>query len=125
MDKMMDIYEYESIPNKNITSTPVSWWFQMGLSVGSLYINCVPAQITNVLRMTLLYPLDDLDVVSNTLAFPQQWYGALGKGLGKRLAPKFGKAWTDTMEQNYNEAMLEASMVDPDSTYAYFQPGKD
>ncbi len=125
MDRMMDIYEYESIPNKNITSTPVSYWYQMGLSVGSLYLNCEPATITNVLRMTLLYPLDDVDIVSNTMAFPQQWYGALGKGLGKRLAPKFGKAWTQTMQDNYDEARAEAGMVDPDITFQYFQPGRD
>ncbi len=125
MDKMGDIYEYEQITNKNIASTPVSWFYQQGLSVGQLFLNCTPAVITNVLRLWLLYPLDDLDVVSNTMAFPQQWYGALGKGLGKRLAPKFGKAWTETHQQNYDEAMAEASNVDPDQTYQYFQPGRD
>ena len=125
MDKMGDIYEYEQIPNKNITSTPVSWWYQQGLSVGSLYINCVPAQITNVLRMTLLYPIDDLDIVSNTMAFPQQWYGALRWALAKDLAPGFGKSWTQTMEDNLSAAMASAANVDPDMTYQYFQPGRE
>jgi len=125
MDRMLGIYEYESIATKNITSSPVSYWYQMGLSVGNLYINCVPESVTDVLRMTLLYPLDDLDAVGNTMAFPQQWYGALGKGLAKRLSPKFGKAWTETMQQNYDEAMAAAAMVDTEVNYQYFQPGRD
>ena len=123
MSKYNDIYEYESVPNKNITSTPVQWWFQMGLATGTFYLNCLPVNTTNLMRMTLLYPIDDESVVANTMAFPQQWYSALSKGLGKRLAPKFGKAWTDTHETNYQEAMAEAGMVDADQTFAYFQPG--
>jgi hypothetical protein len=120
--KMQDIFEYEAITNKNIVSTPVQWFYQMGLSVGQLMINCMPATITDVFRMQLLYPIDDESTTASTMAFPQQWYSALAKGLGKRLAPKFGKAWTDTMEANFQEAMADASMVDPDQTSMFFQP---
>jgi hypothetical protein len=125
MDKMNDIYEYEAIANKNITSTPVMWYFEKGLALGNVYINCVPALITNVLRLILLYPIDDEDLVTDTMAFPQQCFAALEWGLAKKIAPKFGKSWTDTHEQNYQEAMAQFGLVDPDMTYSYFQPGRE
>ncbi len=125
MDKMGDIYEYEQITDKNSTSTPTAWFFSQGLTYGALYINCIPSTTTDVLRMTLLYPIDDEDAVGNTMAFPQQWFSALEWGLAKRLCPKFGKAWTSTMQENLDTAIGSASMVDPDTVYQYFQPGRE
>ena len=125
MDKMFDMYTYEQIANKNITSTPIQWFWEKKRINGNIYLDCFPATMTDVLRICALYPIDDEDSVSNDMAFPQQWYGALEWGLAKKLAPKFGKAWTETMEQNYMEAMSSASAVDPETVPQYFQPNRD
>lgn len=125
MDKMFDMYDYEQITNKNITSTPNQWFYEKKRVTGNLYLNCFPATLTDVLRACVLYPIDDESVVGNDLAFPQQWYGGLEWGLAKRLAPKFGKSWSDTMEQNYNEAMASASAVDPETVPQFFQPSRE
>lgn len=125
MDKMADMYGYEQITNKNITSTPIQWFWEKKRINGNLYIDCFPADVTNVFRICALYPIDDEDSASNDMAFPQQWFGALEWGLAKKLCPKFGKEWTPTMEQNYNEAMVSAAAVDPEIVYQYFQPNRD
>lgn len=125
MDKMADMYGYEQITNKNITSTPIQWFWEKKRTNGNLYIDCFPATITDVFRICALYPIDDEDSVSNDMAFPQQWFGALEWGLAKKLAPKFGKEWSQTMEQNYSEAMVSASAVDSEVVYQYFQPNRD
>ncbi len=125
MDKMADMYGYEQITNKNITSTPIQWFWEKKRVNGNLYIDCFPAVITDVFRICVLYPIDDEDSSTNDMAFPQQWYGALEWGLAKKLAPKFGKDWNQTMEQNYQEAMASAAAVDPEVVYQYFQPNRD
>ena len=125
MDKMFDVWEYEQITNKNIVSTPTRWFWEKKRVNGNMYIDCVPATLTDVFRIVALYPIDDEDAVSDTMAFPQQWFGGLEWGLAKKLAPKFGKSWTETMEQNYMEAMVSASAVDPETVPQYFQPNRD
>ena len=124
-DKMADIYEYEQLTNKNITSTPIQWFYQKNLASGSLYINCVPSTVTDVLRMICLYPIDDESVVGNTMAFPQQFYSLLRWLLAKDLAPAFGKVWTDTMQQNLESALISAAATDVETVYQYFQPGRE
>lgn len=125
MDKMFDMYTYEQITNKNVTSTPVQWFWEKKRINGNIYLDCFPSTMTDVLRICALYPIDDEDSASNTMAFPQQWYGGLEWGLAKKSAPKFGKTWTETMEQNYMEAMASASAVDPETVPQYFQPNRD
>lgn len=125
MDKMFDMYEYEQITNKNITSTPTRWFYEKKRVNANIYIDCFPATMTDVFRACVLYPIDDESLSTNDMAFPQQWYGALEWGLAKKLCPKYGKQWSDTMEQNYMEAMASASAVDPETIPQYFQPNRD
>lgn len=125
MDKMFDMYDYESITNKNITSTPNSWFYEKKRVTGNLYLNCFPTTLTDVIRACVLYPLDDQSAVSNDLAFPQQWYTALEWGLAMKLCPKYGKSWTENMQNNLSEAMLSASAVDPEVVYQHFEPNRD
>ena len=125
MEKLNDIWGYEQIANKNITATPTQWFYEKKLLYGNLYLDCFQSTLTDVFRMVGLYPIDDETLTTNTMAFPQQWFGACEWGLAKRLAPGFGKSWTDTMEQNYREAMLSAAATDPEVVYQYFQPGRD
>ena len=125
MDKMQDVYEYEQISNKNITATPITWFYQKQRVIGQMLLSCFPSTKTDVLRGVALYPIDDEDTTADTMAFPQQWYGALEWGLAKKLAPKFGKEWSQTMQGNYDEAMASAAAVDPEVVPQYFQPGRD
>ena len=125
IEKYREIVEYEAETVKNITSTPIRMFYEKKRVTGNIYLNCFPATLTDVLRMCVLYPIDDETVIGNDMAFPQQWFGALELGLAKKLAPKFGKSWTDTLEQNYNEAMDSASAVDPEVIPQYFQPGRE
>ncbi len=125
MDKMLDMYDYEQITNKNITTTPVAWFFEKKLSTGNLYLNGFPSTLTDVIRACVLYPLDDFSAVGNNPAFPQQWYSALTRGLSKKLCPKYGKAWSQTMQDNFDEAMQSAAAVDPETVPQFFQPGRE
>ena len=125
MDKMLDIQDYDKITNKNITTTPVSWFFEKKLYTGNLYLTGFPATLTDVIRAAVLYPLDDVTAVTNNVAFPQQWYSPLTMALSKVLCPKYGKAWTQVNEDNLKEAMASAAAVDPEVVGDYFQPGKE
>jgi hypothetical protein len=66
-----------------------------------------------------------MSAVGNDIAFPQQWYSYLTRLLAKILAPKYGKQWTETMEQNLTAAYSEATAVDPETVGDYFQPGRE
>lgn len=125
MDKMLDIQDYEQITNKNITSTPAAWFYEKQRVTGNFYLNCMPTTLTDVMRAAVLYPLDDMSAVGNDIAFPQQWYDYLTRLLAKKLCPKYGKQWSDTMEQNLTAAYAEATAVDPETVGDYFQPGRE
>jgi hypothetical protein len=125
MEKMLDIQDYETISNKNITTTPVMWFYEKKRVTGNLYLNGFASTLTDVIRACVLYPLDDESAVGNDLAFPQQWYTALEWGLAFKLCPKYGKVWSDTMQKNLDEAMTSASAVDPEIISKYFEPGRE
>lgn len=85
--------EYERLPNKSNSGTPVNYHYERALGVGSLYVWPV-ASATAVTDYTLdvVYqaPMEDVDTSTDNLDFPQEWLEAITYGLAERLAPRYG-----------------------------------
>lgn len=86
-------------------------------------LNTQPTDVTEQLRMTVLYPSEDYDATTNDIAFPQEWFGFLEWELTLRGCPMFGKTWTPEMERNYQNAKMRATTLNPENSVLYFQPG--
>lgn len=115
--------QYEDLTNKQQDSDPSALLVEYQRLNTAVTLNSYPYDMHKVIRMTVLYPTEDYDATTNDIAYPQGWLAALEWELALRLAPKFGKAWTQEMEKNYNNAVGIARNFDPQNSSAYFQPG--
>jgi hypothetical protein len=82
-----------------------------------------PTDVTKQVWLTALYPAEDYDATSNDIAFPQEWFAALEWELAFRLAPAFGRVWTESMKANHQVATAIARQGNPETSDAYFQVG--
>lgn len=85
--------EYNLLGNKTSTGQPVQIFYEPLNTYGTLHVFPVPdATIAAAYTVTIVYqrPFEDMDSVSNTFDFPQEWYDALKFGLADRLAPEYG-----------------------------------
>lgn len=122
---MREVAEYESIPSKTAQGDP---W---GILIEPLRINTrvtltsQPQDVTKQLRLTVMYPSEDYDAVTNDIAAPQEWFAYLEWETAKRCAPAFNTPWTKTMEDNWMAASVIARELNPRNSTAFFNPGAE
>lgn len=114
---------YESIPNKAEDAECAYYLYENSLTNGRLQLDTEPDDVTKVVRLTFMAPVEDLDAVANDIAYPQEWISAVSYGLAKRIAPKFLKSWGDDLESSYVEALEIARSSYAETVEDYFQPG--
>ena len=114
---------YENIAVKGTDASPTYYFYENSLTNGTLYLDVEPNDVTKVLRLTFMAPAEDYDLITNDVAFPQEWYLPLSLGLGKLVAPKFEQPWTETQESNLGSALMMARASYAEETDIYFQPG--
>ena len=126
----MTTERYESLPTKvaptNIADpTAILYESQFSNQApnGILYLDVAGAQdVTKHLHCVYLSPTQDLVNPGDAPDYPQQWYSPLCWGAGKQFAPMFDCEWTQTMEQNYQDALAIAKQADPATTDVFFEP---
>jgi hypothetical protein len=126
---ILTVEEYESLPTKampTFQSDPTAYLYESQFKVqapnGILYIDCGGAQdVTKVLHVTFLLPVQDLNNPGDSPDYPQRWYQPLVLELGKLIAPMFDCEWTQTLEQSRTSALAIAQEADPEVTAAYFE----
>lgn len=114
---------YEGITNKGEDADAAFYLYENALTNGRLQLDTEPDDVTKVVRLTFMAPVEDLDAVANDIAYPQEWFSAIAIGLAKRVAPKFGHPWGQDMESQYMEALSMARGSYADTSEDYFQPG--
>lgn len=114
---------YENIAVKGTDASPTYYFYENSITNGTLYIDVEPNDVTKVLRLTFMAPAEDYDLITNDVAYPQEWYLPLSLGLGKLVAPKFEQPWTETQESNLTGALMMARASYAEETDIYFQPG--
>jgi len=100
-----DIDIYNAIADKTQVGLPGMCWYEPKILTGILTFDRAFDSFYDIVRMLVLSPADDLDASTDNLAFPAEAFAALGWELGMRLAPKFGKAWTQDMQKAYDVAV--------------------
>jgi hypothetical protein len=127
----MTLEDYEQLPNKTTptnVSDPTAVYYesqigaQPNLGGGVLYIDCSGAQdVTKVLHVVYLIPVQDFDNPGDNPEYPQQWYRPLCWGLSREICGMFDCVWTPDMAQNYSESMAMAREADSETTSFFFQ----
>lgn len=116
---------YESITSKGEDAEPAFYLYENTLTNGRLQLDAEPDDVTKVVRLTFMAPVEDLDAVANDIAYPQEWLAAVSIGLAKRVASKFGANWTPALESQYVESLSMARSAYAGTCEDYFQPGLD
>ncbi|MCR5876932.1 hypothetical protein [Phenylobacterium sp. J367] len=100
-DLPLEIYsrdEYEELPNKLSTGSPLGAYFDPQRATRTLYVWPVPdatIAASTTLRVTYLRVIEDLDALENDFDLPQEWLEVLQYGLAARLALPFRMHLTD------------------------------
>jgi hypothetical protein len=126
---LLTVEEYESLPTKampTFQSDPTAILYESKYTPqapnGHLYLDCGGAQdVTKVLHITYLRPVQDFDNPGDSPDYPQRWYQPLVLQLGKLCAPMFDCEWTQTLESSLQSSLAIAQEGDPEVTSAYFE----
>lgn len=87
-------------------------------------LNSQPTDVTKQIVMTVQYPAEDYDNLTDDIAFPQEYLSALEWELAFRLAPAYGSVWTQVMEQNRQESLAVARRLNPEKSVLYFESAR-
>lgn len=122
-----DVQQYEALTQKNASGDPTAMLFEPLRLNTAVTTNFVPANFYKTLRLTVIYPSEDYDDATGAddISYPQEYFAALEWELARRLAPKFGRSWTQDMQTHWQIAVQEGINVNPQNTHLYYQPGLD
>lgn len=123
MDPML-LDEYEQIGKKSSDGTPLSYYYEFGLSQGTLYLDCEPSDVTRVIRIVYLRPIEDFDATADTPDYPQEWFRPLCAQLTIDGAPAYGVSVTPEMKLIRDEALSIARNANPENSNVIFQPNE-
>ena len=127
--KILNVEEYESLPSKAMAtfqSDPTAILYETKFSVqspnGRLYLDCGGAQdVTKVLHITYLRPVQDLNNPGDAPDYPQRFYQPLVLELARLICPMFDCEWTQELEASRVDAWDFANEGDPETSSAYFE----
>lgn len=116
--------QYESIGDKTADGTPAAFYYESQLTNGVIYLDVEPDDVSKVLRIVYLSPIEDFDASTDTADLPQQWFRALGWQLAMDLAPAYGRQITPELKLNRDESLMIARNADPETSSLFFEPNR-
>lgn len=120
--EVIDRVEYESIPNKNNNATPSMAHYSATLTDGTLYLDSEPVDVTDVLRIVYISPIEDFDAAGDTPDYDQNWYLPLVLGLQEQAALPFGReAQLPAIQALLRNAITMAKNANPETTARYYE----
>jgi len=117
--------EWFELPNKDSSSTPVSFSYDKQLSEAVIRLWPTPNDANTIVKLLLSREIYNFDVNSNTPDFPQEWHEAIVLNLSSRLAFPHRKASDQAYQELKNLAaasLNEALGFDNEQNSIYFQP---
>lgn len=114
--------DYFNLPNKNNTGVPVQFYYDPGLSSGTMYVWPAPSVITNLLKFTYIRAIEDFDTTTTTPDFPQEWLEVLKYQLMLRLAHEYGVALRPDIASMAAALLENARSWDVEPVSVMFQP---
>ena len=119
----LEAYEY-GVPKKNQDSTPQQLYYKPTLTDGTLYLDCEPTDVTDVIRIVGRSPFEDFDAAGDNPDFDQHWIRPLIHCLTVDALPRFGQeARAPFFIKLREESLAIARNFFPETSDAYFQPG--
>jgi hypothetical protein len=129
-DTVLPVYytrgDYEALPDKTADGDPLWVAYEATLTNGTLYLSSEPSDVTKVIRVVYLGTLEDFDAISDTPDYPQEWFRPLKFQLAVDLWGEYKKEdlplW---LKMQRDESLSIAQNTDPETSDAYFEPGRE
>lgn len=121
----MLLTQYERIADKTADGAPARYYYQADLTNGTMKLDVEPDDVTKVIRIVYLSNIEDFDAATDTPDYPQEWLMPLVDHLAIRIAPIGGVPVTQEMRDNANVSLAVAKNLNPETTDAYFEPGRE
>jgi hypothetical protein len=125
VDPTMLLEEYQALPDKTTEGTPDRAYYEAQLTNGVLYLNRVPDDVTKVLSVVYLSPVEDFTDLNDDADFPAEYFRALSAQLVIDIAIPFGVPVTQEMKLKRDEAMMIARGAYPEVCRSQFEPNAD
>jgi hypothetical protein len=121
----MILEEYEAIPNKTSEGTPGRGYYEAQLTNGKLYLDRRPDDITKVVSMVFLSPIEDFTSATDTVDMPQEWFRPLSLQLAMDISLPFGKALDPKLTGLLDQALSIARASYPQVDRSNYEPNAD
>jgi hypothetical protein len=119
----MLLEDYEALQDKTDDGDPSQYYYEAQLTDGVLYLDREPDDVTKVIRIVYLSPIEDLDVTTDEVDYPQVWFRALSAQLSIDLSVPYSRPVSQTLQNLRDESLSIAQNADPETSEIYFQPG--
>lgn len=116
--------DYELLPNKSGTGTPVSYYFDPQRTTRTLNVWPAPTAAiaaNTTLRVTYHRVIEDIDALSNEADVPQEWLEALTFALAYRLGAEYGSDSLPYLKDTRDQLVADLTAQDQDMGSVYFQ----
>lgn len=119
--------DYFNISNKTIQGYVTQLHYSPKVNDGELYVFPISAQVTQVLKATVEYPLEVFTASTQTPPFPAEWYSPMIYGLATLMAPEFGFFGPEYESLKAMAAQLEEDILstDVEDNFIQFSPDTD
>jgi hypothetical protein len=125
VDPNLSLLEYELIPSKQGLGTPASLYQEAKKDAMRVYLDCVPDDLTKVLRLVYYSYVEDTSTQTQDVDFPGEWFRALvGQG-AIDCAPDFARPVTPELIRFRDESLRMAQNAHPLKSTAFYASEPD
>jgi hypothetical protein len=121
----MTLGEYEALNDRTATGAPTKYHYERGIDVGTLYLNRIPDDTTDIIQLIIRRTLEDLDATSDNLDLPVEWIRPLKFQLAIDLAPEYGIIEIGSIMALLQTALEDCNVIDDELVHAYFEPARE
>lgn len=124
----LSLQEYENLPNKVTTGTPIQYFYDPLINNGKIYFWQTPstqAAADYTIDLVAMTQVHDMDTSTDLFDFPQEWYEPLILSLGYELGRIYGGlrlGEMQIMKADAKEALNDAIDFQHDGQSVFFQP---
>ena len=121
----MSLHEYEAIPTKSSEGSPARLYFEAQRTNAKVYLDCVPEDCTQVLRLSHLSYIEDFSALTDDADFPAEWARALSAQLAMDLCLPFGRPVPQALPGILAESLAMARKAYPETSVLEYQTDPD
>jgi hypothetical protein len=125
VDVHMSLAEYEAIYSKTSEGSPSRVYFEAQRTNAAAYLDCAPADCSEVIRLPYLSYIEDFTSTTNDADFPAEWARALTAQLSMDCCLPFSRPVPQALPGILADALAMARKAYAQKCEAFYESGPD